>query len=83
MGTSWAEIQAGVLDTGKVVSEAMLLWNQVTGKTTTAATTVPATTTQSVTPTSQIQSAAAAATTIPTWAIVALGIGAVVLLMRR
>jgi hypothetical protein len=82
MGVSWKEIEAGVLDTGKVIAETMSLWNQITGKTpAVAATTVPAA--QTVTPTTQTQSNTATTTAFPTWAIVALGLGAVVLLMRR
>jgi len=83
MGVSWDDIQAGVLDTGKVVSEAMSLWNQITGKTATAdATTVPVAT-PTVTPTTQTSQSAVASSSIPTWAIIALGLGAVVLLTRR
>lgn len=82
MGVSWDDIQSGVLDTGKLVAETMALWNQVTGKTpAAAATTVPAAT-PAVTPTSQTSTSTAATTAFPTWAIVALGLGAFVLLMR-
>jgi MYXO-CTERM domain-containing protein len=84
MGTSWKEIQEGVLDTGKVIAETMSLWNQATGKTpvpATAQTTIPQTAGSAVG--QQVQSASATtAGPIPTWALLALGVGAVLLLSR-
>ena len=84
MGTSWKEIQAGVLDTGKVIAETMALWNQATRKApSTAQTTVP----QTSAPAVQTQPLAPAATpstaAIPTWALLALGGAAAWLLLRK
>lgn len=86
MGVSLAEINAGVLETSKVLSETMSLWNQITGKSV-------------ATPTIQAPAAAApaggatgsqamgatttAAGKMPPWAwIAAAGVG-LILLMRR
>jgi hypothetical protein len=73
MGVSWADIQAGVLDTGKVVAETMALWNQVTGRTPPVAqTTVPA----GSAPTVQNQPMASAAVTagaLPPWLLLVGG----------
>lgn len=87
MGVSLKEINQGVLDTSKVLAETMSLWNQITGKTSTA------------TPTTQSPAAAApvggstsnqasgqssqSGGSMPTWGWVALAGGALLLLMRR
>jgi hypothetical protein len=86
MGVSLQDINAGVLETSKVLAETMSLWNQVTGKTK-----VPASTTQApVTAapaggSSGAQTAGASATkaAMPQWVwLAAAGVGLFLVLPR-
>jgi|GEM_PF-1165173 len=81
MGVSLAEINAGVLETSKVLSETMSLWNQITGKSVATPTIqAPA---GGATGSQATGATTTAAGKMPPWAwIAAAGVG-LILLMRR
>jgi hypothetical protein len=86
MGVSLAEINAGVLETSKVLNETMSLWNQITGKSVATPTIqAPAAATPAGGSTGS-QAAGATSTqaaATPTWVWIAAAGAALLLLMRR